>query len=382
MGSKEKGFSLIELMVAMTVTLIITGAVFQLVTAGKSAFRREPEMADRQQNIRVAMDLISQDVYRAGYGAPGVRAGLHRQPRRRRTDGLGGAATDVLEMFGDVRVRAGRGLRRDRRGSVITTTQMLSACYQLPVLVMLADELKWAHAVGGEARRRDEQLVQAGSGGAGSDENGHVDLPAGPGGHREPARGLQRLGSPPHYMLAGQAVRYRINPEADGVPNLERSAFGGQTGPQPATARGRSSRGASRTCRSSTRTAAGWHDEPGADQLRRELRRARRGAVRHAHPPGARPALGAGDRRRRARRGRRTARSGSAVRGQLVTEIAPRAGRDRPRDVQRRPVGGPPVPGPPGPCAPEWADERGRGSGGLSRLALPGPAPGAISMGS
>ena len=52
MVSKQRGFSLIELTVAMTVTLIITGAMFQLLTAGKSAFRREPELSDRQQNIR------------------------------------------------------------------------------------------------------------------------------------------------------------------------------------------------------------------------------------------------------------------------------------------------------------------------------------------
>ncbi len=49
--SREKGFSLVELMVAMVVTLIISGAVFQLVTAGQSAFRKEPALADRQQNI-------------------------------------------------------------------------------------------------------------------------------------------------------------------------------------------------------------------------------------------------------------------------------------------------------------------------------------------
>ena len=71
--SKERGFSLVELMVAMTVTLIVSGAIYGLLTSGSNAFRREPELADRQQNIRVAMDLISRDVYNAGASCPRTR---------------------------------------------------------------------------------------------------------------------------------------------------------------------------------------------------------------------------------------------------------------------------------------------------------------------
>lgn len=66
----ERGFSLVELMVAMTVTLIVSGAIFGLLTSGGNAFRREPEVADRQQNIRTAMDLISRDVFNAGAALP------------------------------------------------------------------------------------------------------------------------------------------------------------------------------------------------------------------------------------------------------------------------------------------------------------------------
>lgn len=68
----EKGFSLVELLVAMVVTLIVTGAMYGLLASGQTAFRREPEMADRQQNIRVAMDLISRDIANGGEGMPPV----------------------------------------------------------------------------------------------------------------------------------------------------------------------------------------------------------------------------------------------------------------------------------------------------------------------
>jgi prepilin-type N-terminal cleavage/methylation domain-containing protein len=66
----QRGFSMIELMVAMTVTLIVSSAIYGLLTTGGNAFRREPEMADRQQNIRIAMDAIARDVESAGGGAP------------------------------------------------------------------------------------------------------------------------------------------------------------------------------------------------------------------------------------------------------------------------------------------------------------------------
>jgi prepilin-type N-terminal cleavage/methylation domain-containing protein len=83
----QRGFSMVELMMAMTVTLIISSAIYGLLTTGGNAFRREPEMADRQQNIRIAMDAISRDVENAGGGAP-----LVAQVFTHTDDPLGGPA--------------------------------------------------------------------------------------------------------------------------------------------------------------------------------------------------------------------------------------------------------------------------------------------------
>src|SRR5262245_52390519 len=82
----DSGFSLIELMVALTVTLIVSGAVYGLLTSGSSAFRKEPAMADRQANIRAAMDLIVSDLRGAGAGMPPF-TNVFRQ-------GLDGVSTD------------------------------------------------------------------------------------------------------------------------------------------------------------------------------------------------------------------------------------------------------------------------------------------------
>lgn len=66
----QSGFSLIELMVAMVITLIITGAMFGLLVGGQSAFTTQPERTDRQQNMRAAMDVVMRDVASAGVGMP------------------------------------------------------------------------------------------------------------------------------------------------------------------------------------------------------------------------------------------------------------------------------------------------------------------------
>ena len=66
--SDEAGFSMMELLVAMVVTTIIGGAIFGIMQIAQTSFRREPEIVDRHQNIRMAMDLIMRDLGDAGVG--------------------------------------------------------------------------------------------------------------------------------------------------------------------------------------------------------------------------------------------------------------------------------------------------------------------------
>jgi prepilin-type N-terminal cleavage/methylation domain-containing protein len=64
----EVGFSLIELMIAMVLTLIVSGAIYGLIAAGQTAFRREPEVAELTQSLRAAMSTLQEDVEGAGLG--------------------------------------------------------------------------------------------------------------------------------------------------------------------------------------------------------------------------------------------------------------------------------------------------------------------------
>jgi len=316
MTRHARGFSLVELMVAMTVTLIVSGAIYGLLTSGSNAFRREPEVADRQQNIRVAMDVISQDVYKAGYGAPTFAQVF--------TDGLdgagpagsGGTDSDILEIFYASECGPTPVCNVPGNGSVsMTLTNELSSCYQLPGLVMVADEntwaMRWAHNPG------SSNSCPSAPPGA---KNGRVNFPPGKAALINPPGGFN--GWIPDYMLPGQAVRYRINMGTDGVPNLERSAFGGQTDLSGDSTWEIIARGVE-DLQVEYENADGWQDEPGTiscgsncaaptvDEFDTVIRRVRiRLSAR---------VTGGGD-----LQGQTTSAVGSAVRGQLVSEVAPR----------------------------------------------------------
>ena len=103
---QSPGFSLLELMVAMVVTLVITGAMYGLVVSGQGSFRREPALSDRQQQIRIAMARIEEDMLRAGLGlGPTVQSfaqnmnGLGILGVRALSDSaLGGGNSDFIEI--------------------------------------------------------------------------------------------------------------------------------------------------------------------------------------------------------------------------------------------------------------------------------------------
>ena len=64
----DSGFSLVELLVSMTIMLVVTGAIFWLVDPGQSIARAQPEAADIQQRLRASADIIEKDLIMAGAG--------------------------------------------------------------------------------------------------------------------------------------------------------------------------------------------------------------------------------------------------------------------------------------------------------------------------
>jgi type IV pilus assembly protein PilW len=66
-SSKSRGFTLVELMVAVTLSLIILVAVAQLFATSRSTYGLEENLARVQENGRFAMGFLTEDIRMAGY---------------------------------------------------------------------------------------------------------------------------------------------------------------------------------------------------------------------------------------------------------------------------------------------------------------------------
>jgi prepilin-type N-terminal cleavage/methylation domain-containing protein len=65
-GKSQKGFTLLEMIVAITIFLIITGAVYGLLQIGRIDRNRSSRRSDMLKNARTAIHLIGRDVLNAG----------------------------------------------------------------------------------------------------------------------------------------------------------------------------------------------------------------------------------------------------------------------------------------------------------------------------
>jgi prepilin-type N-terminal cleavage/methylation domain-containing protein len=267
----ERGFSLVELIVAMTVTLIVSSAIYGLLTSGGNAFRREPELADRQQNIRAAMDLIARDVFGAGAAMPtfaqvfslndptgGACAASLNSCGQQGTMGAVAAAarggvggddedTDVLQILStdeqcpNLTVCSGAAAAGTARTFVVRET--VPQCLGVPGLVMLVNSPA--------APNNASFAIQAVSATGGTE----VCSPSAP---TAPNGNLTLKVSPPSFAVGGFAgssegsvflyrarlVRYRVAPNPDPLdptPSLWRTETGlfqpnGDPAPEPGAA--------------------------------------------------------------------------------------------------------------------------------------------------
>ncbi len=63
------GFTLVELVVAMVVTAIMVVIIGLTFMAQNRLYRRQHDIGRTQQNLRLAMEVVSKDVALAGFGA-------------------------------------------------------------------------------------------------------------------------------------------------------------------------------------------------------------------------------------------------------------------------------------------------------------------------
>jgi prepilin-type N-terminal cleavage/methylation domain-containing protein len=67
---RQKGFSLIEMMVSMAIMLVVMGATLSALTDAMHANEAVTEMADLEDNLRAGMNLMVRDIVQAGSGIP------------------------------------------------------------------------------------------------------------------------------------------------------------------------------------------------------------------------------------------------------------------------------------------------------------------------
>ena len=240
-GSRaERGFSLIELMIAMTITLVISGAVYGLIAGGQTAFRREPEQADRQQNIRLAMDLIMRDIANAGSGLP--------QFMQTFTTGLdacagcpdGGAPmgpdaerTDELEMMTNSGARENEPACHTAGGGSSTQVRLVRQSNNIPdntVVILVMDDGTYSirNVTDTSSNNTGADNCDAGQEhsalnfNSGNNDDSGLNTPASVCGPN--TQGMGNSGNPCSVLEISfaEVVRYRIRNDAEGVPVLQR----------------------------------------------------------------------------------------------------------------------------------------------------------------
>jgi prepilin-type N-terminal cleavage/methylation domain-containing protein len=69
-GLYQRGLTLVELMVALAVSFILIGAIYRIFISQQRTYAIQDQVAEAQQNARVAMNILMRDLRMAGYGKP------------------------------------------------------------------------------------------------------------------------------------------------------------------------------------------------------------------------------------------------------------------------------------------------------------------------
>ncbi len=66
----ESGFSLVELLISITIFTIVTGSIFGVMSVAKATRSVVSEKTGLNKNVRIALNLVGRDAYNAGFGYP------------------------------------------------------------------------------------------------------------------------------------------------------------------------------------------------------------------------------------------------------------------------------------------------------------------------
>jgi len=224
------------MLVAMTITLIVSGAIYGLMAGGQNAFRREPELTDRQQNARNALNLIMRDIANAGSGLPPFIQTFTVALDATASSPLNatGANTDELEMLTNTGAYENEPVCYTPGGGSASGLKFVRGATEIPtpmIVVLLNDDGTWSlrniidfsnsssgagNCVPGQPHAQPSFNQGAGDA-TGLNTAGGVCNPNGFGTVTGASCNVQSVSF-------ATLVRYRIRNDASGVPNLERFA--------------------------------------------------------------------------------------------------------------------------------------------------------------
>ena len=250
--TRQDGFSLLELMVALGVTLVITGSMYGLIASSQGAFRREPALSDRQQQIRIAMTRIREDLGVAGLGLGNYIQSFGENLNAIGVTGAAGAAVTGVRPAGDALLGGGlpdvleiRAMNQDcpqvvavQNGGLNGNVFDLPAgmtyppCYETPAYVLgiyPSGASKWAFVAHDPAAQKFNFASNVNTAANGSQFTGpnnfscdtYLAAPA------DPCPAWATQGAPPNRFVKMDRIVYRLALDTDGVPSLFRSATGG-----------------------------------------------------------------------------------------------------------------------------------------------------------
>lgn len=227
-------------MVAMGITLIITGSMYGLIASSQGAFNREPGLSDRQQQIRIAMARLQDDVLRAGLGLGNTVQSFGEAMngvgmlgvRPVGDSAFGGGNSDFIEIR--TKTEDCPSVRIDptnpRNGSNYNSTDPWPACYPEPgwVLAFYPDgNAKWGWGHNQHGSGNVKFNFPPGQQPTGSQMVGVNNLQCGldlavTGGTCPPGDQGDAI-----YFMQMDRIFYRLGNDTDGTPSLFRSQNGG-----------------------------------------------------------------------------------------------------------------------------------------------------------
>ena len=94
----QDGFTLVELMVAMSIFLLILVGIFQVFDPSKNAYQVSERKLDVQQNARVAMDRMARQIRMTGY----FPENIDNNPANDLSNSIQVATESALSVAGDL----------------------------------------------------------------------------------------------------------------------------------------------------------------------------------------------------------------------------------------------------------------------------------------